>query len=207
MPGSPSIWFATSNEHKFRECSLILSEFGISPGRLSSKGQELQSNDPAEIARYAAIRSYSEHKRPLFVEDTALSVDDLRGFPGAYASFVFNTIGAGGVLKLMSGMTKRGAEFVSAVAYCDSSFEPRLFVGQLRGRIATHAAGRGGFGFDPIFVPTEGKKTLAQLTLQEKCRVSHRAIALRALGEWLNNGRTGQRLSAQDERRAKKVDK
>jgi len=207
MPDSPNIWFATSNIHKFQEGCLILSEFGVSPRRLPSKGQELQSSDPAEVATHAAIQSYSEHRRPLFVEDTALSVTHLRGFPGTYASFVFNTIGASGVLKLMSGVTNRSAEFVSAVSYCDNSLEPKLFVGRLGGRVATRAAGRGGFGFDPIFVPTEEEKTLAQMTLQEKCEVSHRAIALRAFGEWLTINRTGQRLSAQGQRRAKKVEK
>ncbi len=207
MPGSPSVWFATSNRHKFQEGCLILNEFGVHPRRLKTKGQELQSSDPAEVAAHAAVQSYSVHRRPLFVEDTALSVTHLRGFPGTYASFVFNTIGARGVLKLMSGVTNRSAEFISAVAYCDNSLEPKLFVGRLRGRVATQAAGREGFGFDPIFVPTEGEKTLAQMTLPEKCMVSHRAIALRAFGEWLSLNRTGQRLSAQDQRRGKKVEK
>jgi len=192
MHGSPRVWFATSNEHKFREGSLILREFSIALRRLPSKGQELQSSDPSEVAAHAAVQlSSSTNRRPLIVEDTALFINCLRGFPGTYASFVFNTIGVEGVLRLMSGVKRRDAEFVSAVAFCDNSSEPRLFVGRLGGEIAFRAAGRGGFGFDPIFVPSGASKTLAQMTLLEKCTVSHRAIALRTFGRWLGMGSAG----------------
>lgn len=206
MPVLRRVWFATSNEDKFQEGCFILKEFGVSPLRLQSKGLELQSTDPSEVAAHAARLSYSAHRRPLFVEDTALFINHLEGFPGTYASFVFGTLGLGGILRLMAYVDNRDAEFVSAVAYCDSQSEPMVFVGRLRGRIARRRAGRGGFGFDPIFIPTETNKTLAQMTLQEKCEVSHRALAIWALGEWfcLNSGR--QRLSAHNEGRASKPD-
>jgi XTP/dITP diphosphohydrolase len=190
MPGSPSIRFATSNDHKFEEARFVLQELGIVLCRLPSKGQELQSGDPSEVAAHAAAEAYQAEREPLFVEDTGFFIESLRGFPGTSASFVFQTLGLEGILKLMDGIDVRGAEFVSAVAYCDGSSAPRVFTGRLKGRVALRPLGQGGFGFDPIFVPIGARRTLAQMTFAEKCAISHRAIALRAVGRWLNLNRS-----------------
>ena len=191
MPGSPSVWFATSNNHKFEEARFVLREFGIFLHRLPSKGPELQSGDPSEVAVHAAAEAFRTARKPLFVEDTGLFIECLRGFPGTSASFAFQTLGLEGILKLMEGINARDAEFVSAVAYCDGSSEPHVFVGRLKGRVALHPLGERGFGFDPVFVPTGVRKTLAQITFAEKCAISHRASALRAFGEWLSLNRSG----------------
>jgi len=190
MPGSPSVWFATSNDHKFEEARFVLQESGIVLRRLPSKGPELQSGDPSEVAVHAAAGAYRTSLKPLFVEDTGFFIECLRGFPGTCASFAFQTLGLEGILKLMDGISARGAEFVSAVAYCDGSSEPRAFVGRLKGRVALRPLGKRGFGFDPIFIPTGAKRTLAQMTLAEKCTTSHRANALRAFGGWLSLNRS-----------------
>jgi len=190
MPGSPSIWFATSNDHKFGEAQFVLHEFGIVLRRLPSNGPELQSGDPSEVAVHAAVGAYRASRRPLFVEDTGFFIKPLRGFPGTCASFAFQTLGLKGILKLMDRISTRDAEFVSAVAYCDGSSDPRVFVGRLKGMVALRPSGQRGFGFDPIFVPTGARRTLAQMTLAEKCAVSHRASALRAFGGWLSLNRS-----------------
>ncbi|MGD0318989.1 MAG: RdgB/HAM1 family non-canonical purine NTP pyrophosphatase [Nitrososphaerales archaeon] len=190
MPGSPSVWFATSNDHKFEEARFVLQELGIVLRRLPSKGPELQSGDPSEVAVHAATGAYRTSLKPLFVEDTGLFIESLRGFPGTCASFAFQTLGLEGILKLMEGISARDAEFVSAVAYCDGSSEPRVFVGRLKGRVALRPLGKGGFGFDPVFVPAGAKRTLAQTTFAEKCAISHRASALRAFGGWLGLNRS-----------------
>jgi XTP/dITP diphosphohydrolase len=183
------MWFATSNDHKFEEGRFILQELGIMLRRLPSKGQELQSSDPSEVAVHAAVETYRAFRKPLFVEDTGLFIDSLRGFPGTNASFVFQTLGLGGILKLMDGLDVRGAEFVSSVASYNGSSEPHVFTGRLKGSLALRPRGLGGFGFDPVFVPSGARRTLAQMTLAEKCAISHRASALRAFGRWLNLNR------------------
>jgi len=191
MPGSPSVWFATSNDHKFEEAHFVLQELEIGLRRLPSKGTELQSDDPAEVAVHAAAETYRASRKPHFVEDTGLFIESLQGFPGTRASFAFRTLGLEGILKLLDGISARGAEFVSAVAYCDGSSEPRVFTGRLKGRVALRPSGQGGFGFDPIFIPAGKRTTLAQMTFAEKCAISHRARALRAFGRWLNPNRSG----------------
>jgi len=185
MPGSNELCFATSNMHKYRECRYVLAEFGVTLHRLGAKGRELQSDDIAEIATFAAAEAFRVYRRPLIVEDTGLFLDGLGGFPGPYAAYVLRTLGKDGLLSLLSGGQSRNAAFRSAVAYCSSTRQrPRVFEGSLLGEISTASAGKQGFGFDSIFVPHGSRITLAQMTLAEKSAISHRASALRAFGRW-----------------------
>ncbi len=196
MPGSNEIWFATSNGHKFKEACLALQQLGITPRRLPTKGTEIQSDDVREIARRAALETFRSARRPLFVEDAGLFVASLRGFPGTYAAFVNRTIGPASVLGLMKGARSRDAEFVSAVAFCRGPSQVHVFVGRLKGEISETMRGSNGFGFDPVFVPAGSERTLAEMSLDEKVAISHRSLALRALGTWLNSNLGRQRLSA-----------
>ena len=155
--------------------------------RLQSKGTEIQSGDVAEIATQAASQLSKMTGSSLFVEDTGLWIDQLGGFPGAYGSYVYATLGLEGVLRLLEDRPKRDAHFQSAVAYCDAGGEPKVFVGRLEGIVATTPRGGGGFGFDPIFVPLDSKKTLAEMSLEEKSSVSHRSRALNAFADWFES--------------------
>ncbi len=191
MPGSAEVWFATSNDHKFEEASYVLKDFAISVRRLSTKGSELQSSEPSEIAAFAASQAFRSFRRPLIVEDTGFFIQSLQGFPATYASYAFRTIGIDGILRLLQGANKRDAEFLSAVSYCEGPAAPITFTGRLKGKIALRPSGEHGFGFDPIFVPTGERRTLAEMSLAQKCVLSHRALALRAFGTWLKSRRSG----------------
>ena len=154
---------------------------------MRGKGLEIQSDDVVEVAKFASADAAKKYGRPLIVEDTGLFIDALGGFPGPYASFVFRSIGSEAILRLMGGKGKeeeRRAAFRSAVAYCEPAGVPTVFRGSIVGAIAKRAAGRGGFGFDPIFIPAGHRHTMAQLSINEKCRISHRAEAVTKFGEW-----------------------
>jgi len=84
----------------------------------------------------------------------------------------------------MIGEENRKAYFRSVVAYAEPGMEPRLFKGEVHGRIGVEARGRKGFGYDPIFYV--GEMSLGEMEIGEKNRISHRAEAMRALKEWLN---------------------
>ncbi len=183
MRESSEIWFATSNDHKFEEAMIVLRPFRISPGRILDKGPELQSDDPGEIAAHAAKKSFLRERKPLFTEDTGLYIESLGGFPGTYASHAYQTLGIGSILKLVPD-SKREAEFTSAVAYCAGPGQPRVFKGTLNGKLAPVPRGHGGFGFDSVFIPEYSTKTLAEISIREKCRISHRAMALRTFAKW-----------------------
>ncbi len=194
MRASNRVYFATSNDSKFAEASFVLRDYGVRLGRLRGKGVEQQSDDVAAVASAAASGLAVGGGRRFFVEDTGLFVRSLGGFPGAYAAFVNRTVGPEGLLKLLSGSSNRSAEFVSAVAFVEDSRTPRLFMGRLRGSISNRPRGSHGFGFDPVFVPAGLRRTMAELSLEEKCAVSHRAKALKAMGQWLVSSKSRESL-------------
>jgi len=179
------VLFATSNPGKLEEARTILAPFGIQVEQYDGKGIEIQADTNSEVAAYASRGAARTARRPVLVEDAGLYVDSLDGFPGPYSAYAFKTIGVAGILSLLrSSRSKRAARFVSSLAYCDPHGEPSLFEGSVRGVIATRPRGKKGFGFDPIFLPDGGAKTLGELTIEEKCSVSHRADAMKKFAKW-----------------------
>jgi XTP/dITP diphosphohydrolase len=170
----------TSNPHKAREVAAF---FHGEPEveHVNLECPEFRNTDVGEIARGKARFAYGHLNRPLIVDDTSFSVKALRGFPGPYAAYVLDTIGYQGILRLLDGMQDRGASFETAIAYADGE-GIRIFTGVIEGVITRSPRGREGFGYDPIF-EIDGR-TLAELSLGEKSRVSHRARALGAFREW-----------------------
>jgi XTP/dITP diphosphohydrolase len=181
---SRSVAFATGNSGKVREARIILSPLGIRPLPFDGKGVEVQANTVSEVASYSARVASRSFGKALMVEDAGLFVESLDGFPGPFSSYAFKTLGIAGLLKLLEGEGSRKASFMSAVAYCTPAGEPVVFDGAVAGRILRAPVGAGGFGFDPVFVPDGESKSMAQMTLREKCRVSHRGEAMRRFGDW-----------------------
>ena len=180
------MYFATSNENKVREANRVLRRYGIEVVPLRVKKLELQSPSLSEISLFAARHAYIVTRLPVFVEDSGLFVEALNGFPGPYSNYVFRTLGVKGILKLMSRVSNRRAWFESAVAIVLPPYE-KVFVGRVYGKIAEQARGSGGFGFDPIFIPEGESRTFGEMDIDEKNRLSHRALALVKLGEWLKS--------------------
>jgi XTP/dITP diphosphohydrolase len=142
---------------------------------------ELRSDDVIEISRQKAHYAFDKLLTPLIVDDTSFSIDALKGFPGPYAAYALNTLGNEGILKLMNNIKDRNAHFTTVIAFADEE-GVRHFEGTIHGRISTIPRGGGGFGYDPIF-EMDGR-TLAELPLKEKSRISHRALALTAFRDW-----------------------
>jgi len=142
---------------------------------------EIRSEDVCEISRQKAQYAFDHLHTPLIVDDTAFSIDALKGFPGPYAAYVLQTIGNTGILKIMKDVEDRNAHFTTAVAFADTE-GIRVFSGTIHGRVVTIPRGREGFGYDPIF--EIGGRTFAELPIEEKNRISHRALALDAFRDW-----------------------
>ena len=111
----------------------------------------------------------------------------MNGFPGPYSSYVFETLGAEGILKLMEGAKSRKAEFRSCVSFGTRGKWLANFSSATEGIIQLQARGNGGFGFDPIFVPLWTQKTFAEMELKEKTIYSHRAKAISKVALWYLN--------------------
>jgi len=142
---------------------------------------EIRHEDVGEIAQKKAEYAYNLIGRALIVDDTAFSIEGLGGFPGTCAAYVHDTIGNPGILKLMEGVTDRRAYFETAIALATDA-KIQVFRGRIEGTIVP-PRGSTGFGYDPIF--ETGGRTLAELSLAEKTRISHRALALAELKRWV----------------------
>jgi XTP/dITP diphosphohydrolase len=173
----------TSNEGKAREVAAF---FGgsVEVAHVALEIPEHRSDDVGEIARGKAQYAYGQLKAPILVDDTGFFIDALSGFPGPYAAYVLHSIGNAGILKLMEGNTDRAARFVTAIAFADLQ-GVQVFKGVIDGHITHAPRGTGGFGYDAIF-EVKGK-TLAEIPLEEKNRMSHRGRALAAFHDWFMN--------------------
>lgn len=191
MKGRRKAYFLTKNKGKFREAAAVAASMGLRLHMLAATKIEVQSDSLREIASYAAQEAANRLEVPVVAEDAGLFVDKLRGFPGPYSSDVYKRLGVLGILTLMTDVKQRAARFHSAVAYCYPHQEPKCFLGVVRGRISRAPRGSGGFGFDPIFVPTRGDgRTFAQMSVKEKNKISHRAASFRKLSRWLRKRQT-----------------
>lgn len=115
----------------------------------------------------------------VLADDTGLFCHALNGAPGVH------TARYGGyqrLLEAMKGNDDRDAYFQTAMCYIDPQGQEHMAHGTVKGSITTEPRGNGGFGYDPVFQPTEANgNTFAQLTEQQKNALSHRARALKAL--------------------------
>ena len=130
-----------------------------------------------------------------FSDDTGLEIDALNGEPGVHSA---RYAGPGHdseanidkVLKKLDGIDNRTARFRTAIALLQGD-EMHMFEGQVEGVILTERHGTGGFGYDSIFQPVEGDgSTFAQMSPQDKNRISHRGRAVARLVEFLNSQAT-----------------
>jgi XTP/dITP diphosphohydrolase len=115
-------------------------------------------------------------------DDSGLEVDALRGAPGLRSRRFFgeDTTAAernARLLALMDGVTARGARFVCVAALATRDGRVETFDGEVRGEIGLAPRGAQGFGYDPLFVIAGDGRTMAELSSEEKHRVSHRGLA------------------------------
>ena len=178
MHKSFDLFFVSSNIHKYQEAKKILDSFGINLGFFKSNLEEIQSNSIKDIALNKAKNAFSKCKKPLIVEDDGLFINSLKGFPGPYSSYVFKTIGNKGILDLLK--QNRTAKFISVIVYCDEK-TLKSFNAKLDGTVSKNQKGKG-WGYDPIFIPKNSKKTFGELN--NKNELSHRYKALKKFSNW-----------------------
>lgn len=181
-------YFLTGNEHKLEEARAAFSPLKIGVQKLEGYEKlEIQHTNLEEIAKAALSLIVTRTNKLVFAEDSGLFVHALNGFPGPYSSYVFETLGSDGILRLIGSGKPRKAEFRSSVSFGSSGSILATFSSVTEGTITMEAKGDNGFGFDPIFVPMWANKTFAQMELKEKTVYSHRAKALTKLGLWYQN--------------------
>lgn len=187
---------ATRNQGKLREIRRLLEETEIRVLGLDAFADlpevEEDGETFAENARKKAATVARLTGRLTLADDSGLEVRHLGGAPGVrsarYAGEAADD--AANNRKLLGALAgvpragRRGA-FVCAMALCGPDGDCHLFAGRLEGIIGEEPRGGGGFGYDPLFLVPEYGKTLAELPLEIKNRISHRGQALRQALEYL----------------------
>ena len=186
--------FATNNRHKLEEVShkigdhfelLTLNDIGCTED-IEETGSTFKEN--------AAIKSnyvYNKYHLNCFGDDSGLVVDALNGEPGVYSARYAGEHGnhAANIKKVLAkldGIENRKARFVTVISLTWEGKE-YVFEGVVNGTIRHETTGTGGFGYDPIFQPDGYDITFAEMTMDEKNKISHRARAMEKLILFLKN--------------------
>lgn len=187
---------ATRNPAKVREISAVYAHL---PVRLRTLAEWPDLPDLAEEGASYAENATAKARAvaqatglPSLADDSGIEVDALGGAPGIRSRRLLGE-GAGDadrnahLLRLLAHVPDpaRTARYRAAVAVASPDGRVRVFEGSCEGRIARAPRGSGGFGYDPIFIPLGEQRTMAELSLEEKNRISHRARALRAAEPYL----------------------
>ncbi len=184
--------FATNNQHKLQEVKSILNKkySVLSLADIGCK-EELaeEQNTIAGNSFQKAEYVFKKYKVPCFADDSGLEIAALDGRPGVdsahYAgpqrSFDDNM---NLVLANLENIKNKEAQFRTVITLITPTIN-KQFEGILKGVIQKEKKGTGGFGYDPIFLPNGFSKTLAEMSMAEKNKISHRAIATQKLVEYL----------------------
>lgn len=197
------ILLATRNPDKVREltallgdleiCIRTLAEFPAAPD-VEEDGTTCEANALKKAREMASATGI-----PSVADDTGLAVDALDGRPGVFAA---RYAGDGAtyedncrkLLRELDGvpLERRTARFVTVAALALPGGHTQVATGTLVGVIAEECSGSQGFGYDPVFFVRELGRTLAELTAEEKNRISHRAKAFRSMADILRSLAAGK---------------
>lgn len=190
------IVFASHNEGKIKEIKKLLAPYGIKVKSaldmnlpdVEETGKTFEENSLLKSRTIAKLVNM-----PCLADDSGLCVDALNGAPGVYsARYAPNRDFDKGMEKLLAEMEKspnksRNAHFSCVISLAWPDGQYKVFAGQVDGKIAFHKMGAGGFGYDQLFVPEGFTSSFAQMSQEEKNKISHRGRAVEKLKDFLNN--------------------
>ncbi|HMC23516.1 MAG TPA: non-canonical purine NTP pyrophosphatase [Thermoanaerobaculia bacterium] len=145
---------------------------------------EIQAADVEDITRYKLEIARTKGYHRLVVEDVSLGFDELGNFPGPYVRWLLEAAGGKGLAAIAYALNNRAAKAQCCVAYWDGE-EGHVFRGECIGEVLVEPRGTQNFGWDPWFQPHGSTKTFAEMTAEEKDRISHRGDAYRKLAAHL----------------------
>ncbi len=186
--------FATGNKGKLKEVIKIFEKTDyeiISLFDLGDVPEIIEDGDTYEAnALIKAKAIYDIHKLPVIADDSGLSVEQLNGEPGVYSAryagenCTYDDNNKKLINALLNFDEPHNAKFVCSAVFYDGKNIKNTF-GELHGKIVSEFKGTHGFGYDPIFIPKDSNRTLAEFSSEEKNKISHRAIAFNKLKDLL----------------------
>lgn len=184
--------FATHNAHKAEEINQLIKKYQVKSlddigyrDEIDETGATLQEN-----ALIKAHTVYQATGKACFADDTGLEVTALRGAPGVYsARYAGEEADAeknmNKLLEALDGEKNRTARFRTVIAFVDEKGAQHFFEGIVEGKILTEKRGEKGFGYDPIFLPDGYDQSFAEMSAEEKNRISHRGRAVEKFVKFL----------------------
>ncbi len=188
--------FFSNNKNKIIEIKKIFKNFNLE--LLSLNDLEI-SEEPEESGQTfeenAQIKSdygFNETGIPCFADDSGICIESLNWKPGVLSKrflndFKNNEACFKSIIKSTKNNNKKNAYFKTSISLTINKDQNIVFNGKIDGNISDEVKGDFGFGYDPIFIPINYKKTLAELSTREKNEISHRSIAVTKLINFLSN--------------------
>lgn len=188
---------ATQNSHKIKEMEAITKQFGMEIISQKEAGFEPVDieEDGNSFEENSAIKAKAICQRtgePSIADDSGLAVDALDGAPGIYSARYAgeNADDSENNAKLLAALKEtppinRTGKYVSVITLAYPDGRTLVARGECTGTLLFSPRGEGGFGYDPLFIPDGSDETFAEMSAEEKNRISHRAKALNGLKELL----------------------
>ncbi len=176
-----ALYFITGNQGKLSEAQAIIDRVKSIDFDLP----EIQELDPQEVIAEKLREAKKQKDGEFFIEDTSVYFECLNGFPGPLIKWMSEALGNQGIYELVAKYDNNMALAKTVIGYIDGE-EIKFFTGEMKGKIV-EPRGVGGFGWDPIFEPEGFNKTLAEMTPEEKNKISMRKEALLKLKKFLDD--------------------
>ena len=182
------ILIGTHNKGKFKEIAYLMSKDykKISPLSLNIKspketGKSFIANSKLKVRFFSKFVNY-----PVLSDDSGICIKALNNKPGIYSARLAKKYGSfynamKFILKKMKNKKDRTATFVCSLSYKTSNQKIVTVQGKLKGKISSSIKGKNGFGYDPIFTPSNKKITFGQMSKVKKIKMDHRFLAFQKL--------------------------
>ena len=188
--------FFSNNKNKIIEIKKIFNNFNLELLSLNdldiSEEPEESGQTFEENAKIKSDYGFNKTGIPCFADDSGICIESLNWKPGVFSkrflsNYKSNEACFENIIKSTKKKNNQNAYFKTSICLTVKDNQNLIFNGKIKGKISEQAKGRFGFGYDPVFIPKNYNKTLAELTTKEKNEISHRSIAVTKLINFLIN--------------------
>lgn len=177
-----TLYFITGNKNKFKEAKSIIPNLK----QLHIDLPEIQEFDSHKIIKQKLIQALNYKDSEFIVEDTSLYMDCFNGLPGPLIKWFLQKLGNKGLFNIAKKLNKYNAEAKTVIGYVKHNNKIHFFEGSTKGTIVEPKL-KTNFGWDPIFQPRGYNKSFAEMTKQEKNKISMRRKAFQKLKDYLSS--------------------
>ena len=172
------LYFVTASQNKFNDYQFLLGKFAdLFWFRYNIEDVVTTDVDILIRRKVESVRPMLPHL-PFLVEQTNLLIHTWRNLPGNVAGLFMSGVGAAGICKMLEPFDDRSATAVTKLAYHAPDGRVHVYAGSLTGSIASEPRGHQIFGWDAIFIPDGHKRTLAEMSIEQRNSISTRKLAV-----------------------------